>query len=171
MRRTLPAYRTGLSVAAAVVLLSACGGSDEGSSASGSGETGASASESTAEPADSQFCTQAAAIQERVGAGLTDPSDPAALPGALQQAVAEIRAVDPPEEIEADWNALADGVEQIAVAFGSIDFNDPNAVATFQQQVGDLQAELTTASTNVENYLRDECGIESTGDDPAAPSS
>ena len=160
-----------MSVAAAVVLLSACGGSDEGSSASDSGETSASAAESSAESADSPFCTQAAAIQERVGASLTNQSDPAALPGALQQVVTEIRAVDPPEEIAADWNALADGVEQIAVAFGSIDFNDPNAVATFQQQVGDLQAELSTASTNVENYLRDECGIESTGDEPAAPSS
>lgn len=169
MRRTLSACRTGLSVAAAVVLLSACGGSDEGGSAAGSSETESSAPESSAGSADSQFCTDAAEIQERVGSTLSDQSDPTALPQALQDAAAEIRAVEPPPEIAADWASLADGVEQIATAFGSIDFNDPNALATFQEQVGQLEAQLGTASTNVETYLRDECGID-TGD-PAAPSS
>jgi hypothetical protein len=168
MRRTLTACRTGLSVAAAVVLLSACGGSDEGSSAAGSSEAESSAPESSAEPADSQFCTDAAAIQERVGSTLNDQSDPAALPQALQEAATEIRAVEPPPEIAADWESLADGVDQIATAFSGLDFNDPNALATFQQQVGQLQAQLGTASTNVENYLREECGIEG---EPAAPSS
>jgi hypothetical protein len=169
MRRTLTAFRTGLSVAAAVVLLSACGGSDEGGSASS--DTSASASESSADAAGSEFCTEAAAIQERIGSTLTEQSDPAALPQALQQAAAEIRAVEAPPEIADDWNALADGVEQIAAAFASVDFNDPNAVATFQQQVGELQTELASASTNVENYLREECGIDAGNSESAAPTS
>jgi hypothetical protein len=168
--RLFTACRSGLSVAAAAVLLSACGGSDEGGSASGSSETSARASESGAS-ADSQFCTDAAAIQERVGSTLNDQSDPTALPQALQEAAAEIRAVEAPPEIAADWNALADGVEQIALAFGEIDFNDPNALTTFQSQVGELQAELGTASTNVETYLRDECGLEVESGESAAPSS
>ena len=169
--RIFPACRSGLSVVAAVVLLSACGGSDEGGSASGSGEPTSSAAETSADAADSKFCTDAAAIQERVGSTLTDQSDPAALPQALQAAAAEIRAVEPPSEIAADWNALAEGVEQIAAAFSSIDFSDPNALTTFQTQVGQLQAGLTTASTNVENYLRDECGLELDSGESAAPSS
>jgi hypothetical protein len=155
-------------VAAAVVLLSACGGSDEGGSAAGSTEAESSAPETSAEPADSQFCTEAAAIQDRVGSTLSDQSDPTAIPQALQEAATQIRAVEPPPEIAADWESLADGVDQIATAFGSLDFNDPNALATFQQQVGQLQAQLGTASTNVETYLREECGIEG---EPAAPSS
>lgn len=167
MRRSLA--RSGLSLTA-VVLLSACGGSDEGSSASGPSETSSSAAESSAGSADSEFCTDAAAIQERVGSTLTDQSDPAALPQALQEAAAEIRAVDAPPEIAADWNSLADGVEQIAAAFAAVDFNDPNALATFQEQVEGLQAQLGTASTNVETYLRDECGLDTEGE-PAAPSS
>ena len=171
MRPTLTACRSGLSVAAAVVLLSACGGSDEGTSASGSGEPSSSASESSAESAGSKFCTDAAAIQERLGSTLDDQSDPTALPQALQQAAAEIRAVEAPPEIAADWNTLADGVEQIAAAFGSIDFNDPNALAGFQAQLGELQTQLSTASTNVENYLRDDCGLELDPGEPAAPSS
>ena len=169
--RILTACRSGLSVAAAVVLLSACGGSDEEGSASGSSESGSSASESSAGSADSQFCTEAAAIQETVGSTLNDQSDPAALPQALQDAATEIRAVEAPPEIAADWSALADGVEQIATAFSSIDFNDPNALATFQTEVGQLQAELTTASTNVETYLREECGLQVDPGESAAPSS
>lgn len=164
--------RTGLTVAAAVLLLAACGGSDEdGSTAATSSPANSSAAERSDDRANEEFCTDAAAIQERVGATLTDQSDPAALPQALQQAATEIRAVEPPEEIAADWSALADGVEQIATAFASIDVNDPNAVATFQQQVGDLQARLAAASTNVETYLRDECGIDTDAGEPAAPSS
>ena len=171
MRRTLTACRSGLSVAAAVVLLSACGGSDEGSSASGSSEPSAGASESGADAAASQFCTDAAAIQERVGSTLNDQSDPADLPQALQEAAAEIRAVEAPPEIATDWNSLADGVEQIATAFATIDVSDPNALATFQAEVGEVQAQLTTASTNVETYLREECGLDTGANEPAAPSS
>src|SRR5688500_20401217 len=113
MRRTLPAFRTGLSVAAAVVLLSACGGSDEGSSAPSTTEAESSASESAAGASGSEFCTEAAAVQERVGASF-DEQDPASLGVALQEGAAEIRGIEPPAEIAADWNALADGLDQIA---------------------------------------------------------
>ena len=168
MRRTLSACRSGLSVAAAVVLLSACGGSDEGSDAASPSETGSAAAESTADAANSQFCTDAAAMQERVSSAFNDQSNPAALPQALQQAATEIRDVEPPAEIASDWAVFADGVQQIATAFAEIDFNDPNALATLQQQVGQLQGQLSTASTNVQNYLREECGLEG---ETAAPSS
>ncbi len=73
MRRTLSVCRSGLAAAAAVVLLTACGGSDGDDSASeSSATTSSSASETTensAPQADSEFCTEAAAIQERVAAG------------------------------------------------------------------------------------------------------
>jgi len=173
MRRALTGCRSGLSVAAAVVLLTACGGSDEGTPAASSdtSEPSSSAAESSGNSADSQFCTDADAIQERVGATLDEQSDPAALQQALRQGAAEIRALEPPQEIATDWNALADGVEQIAVSFESIDINDPNALATFEQEVGQLQAQLATASTNVGNYLRDECGLDTGTEDPAVPTS
>jgi hypothetical protein len=167
MRRSLTVCRNGLSVAAALVLLTACGGS-ESDSASDTGEAAPTTSESGA---DSEFCQEAAGIDERLSSTLENPEDPTALPQALQEAAAEIRAIDPPEEIADDWNALADGVEQIAQVFASIDVNDPNAVAQFEQQVGQLESELSSASTNVENYLRDECGIEPGGTEPASPSS
>ena len=158
MRRPLAAGRTGLSVAAALVLLTACGGSDEGSSASGT-PTGAAGS-SSAGAAGSEFCTQAASIQERLGATANAVSEPAELPQVLRQAAHEIRAIDAPAEIEADWNALADGAQRFSEAIAGIDFRDPNALATLEQQLTPLQEELHTASTDVADYLRDDCGID-----------
>ena len=170
MRRTLTACRSGLSVAAAVVLLSACGGSDEDSSAAGSSETSPSASETSAGSADSEFCTEAASIQERVGASFTE-ADPSSLGEVLQEGVTQIRGIEPPAEIASDWAALADGLEQIAAAFADVDLTDPAAQQQLGQKVAELQGPLDTASTNVENYLRDECGIEIEGGESAAPSS
>ena len=164
MSRILTVVRSGVSVTAAVVLLSACGGSgDEPKSAgSRSGSSGSSA--------DSKFCTQAASIEDTVGSTLEDQDDPASLPTALKKAADQIRDIEPPDEIATDWNALAKGVEQIADAFGELDFNDPNALAKLQAQVGPLQTQLESASTHVETYLRQECGIDVDDDtESAAP--
>ena len=169
MRRTLTACRSGLSVAAAVVLLSACGGSDEGSSASSTTAAESSAAESGGS-SDSQFCTEAAAIQEKVTASF-DEQDPASLGQVLQEGATEIRAIEPPDEIAADWTALADGLEQIAAAFADVDLTDPAAQQQLGQKIAELQGPLDSASTNVENYLRDECGIEMDSGESAAPSS
>ena len=167
MRRSLSACRSGLSVAAALVLLTACGGSDEENSASDAASTApettaseSTASETAAEPVDSEFCTQAASIQERLEATVSGVTDPTQLPQVMQEAAEEIHSIDAPDEIAADWNALADGSQRFADAIADIDFQDPNALATLQERLTPLQEELDTASTNVTDYLRDECGID-----------
>ena len=170
MPRTLPIARTGLSVAAALVLLTACSGSDKGNSASSSTKAGSSAAETSAQAAGSEFCTKAAAIQSSVTSAVTNQSDPASLQQGLQAAVTQIRAIDPPSEIASDWSALADGVEQLAAAFASVDFNDQAAVASFQQTANNLETQLSGASTNVEKYLSEKCGITSSTES-AAPTS
>ena len=172
MRRTLTVCRSGISVAAAVVLLTACGGSDAKNSSSSSGTTSAGASTTSANAAGSEFCTQAAAIEASVGSAVANQADPASIPQALQAAAAQIRAIDPPSEIAEDWTALAGGVEQLATAFAAVDLNDANAVATFEQQASQLEAQLSGPSANVEKYLSDECGISTgTTTESAAPTS
>jgi hypothetical protein len=170
MRRTVAVYRTGLSVAAAVVLLTGCGGSGKDNTAASSSETGSSASETGADAAGSEFCTKAAAIESSVTSAVTDESDPASIPQALQKAAAQIRAIDPPGEIASDWSALADGVDQLATAFASVDLKDQGAVASFQQTANDLEARLSGASANVEKYLSDKCGL-TTPSESATPTS
>ncbi|NEK86049.1 hypothetical protein GCU60_09800 [Blastococcus saxobsidens] len=157
MHRSILLRRSGLSVAAAVVLLTGCGGSDGEDSAP---ETPMTAAESTAVAAGSEFCTQAASIQERLEATAGGVSDPTELPQVMQRAADEIRAIDAPAEIEADWSALADGAQRLSETLSGIDFSDPNALATLEQELTPLQQDLETASTNVETYLRDDCGID-----------
>jgi hypothetical protein len=169
MRRTLTVCRHGFPLAAAVVLLTACGGSGNDDASSSSSAPTSGAAETGAADADSEFCTQAAGIEQTVGATLNDQSDPTSIPQALQTAATQIRAIDPPQEIAGDWKALADGVDQIAAAVAGVDFSDPNAVATFEKQVGQLESQLSGASTNVENYLSEHCGLGGSGS--AAPSS
>jgi hypothetical protein len=171
MRRTLTACRTGLSVAAALVLLTACGGSDEDESASSeSSASSSSAAETTAPEADSEFCTQAAGIEERVSSSFNQ-SDPALLGQALRDAASEITAIEPPSEIASDWSALAAGVEQIAGIIETTDPNDPAAQESAGAQLQQLQADLQSSSANVETYLSEQCGIDTSGSEPAAPTS
>jgi hypothetical protein len=159
MRRTLPGYRTGLSVAAALVLLTACSGSKNGTSASSSTKASSSASETTAAEAGSEFCTQAAGLASSLGSAVADQSNPAAAEQGLQAALTAIRAIHPPSEIASDWSALASGLEQLATAAANVNFSDQAAVASFEQTVSGLESQLNGASTNVENYLRDKCGL------------
>ena len=168
MRSPLPARRAGLSVVAALVLLPGCSGSDDESSASAV-PSSASATPSAAESSGSGFCTEAASIQERLEATVISQSDPTQLPQILDEAATEIRAVEAPAEIAADWTALADGVERFADAIAGIDFTGPDALAALERQLAPVQQELGTASTNVTEYLREECGIDVGATEPATP--
>jgi hypothetical protein len=171
MRRIPRACRGALAVATVVVLVSACGGSDEGSSAAGSSGTSPSATQSSAAPsADSEFCTKAGSIQQRVASTFTE-SDPADLGALLQQGAKEVRETEPPTDIAADWAALADGLEQVAASFAGVDLNDPAAQQALGRKIAELQGPLSTASTNVENYLRNQCGLGIGSGGPAAPTS
>ena len=160
MRRTLSLSRAGVAGAAAVVLLAACGG-DGGESATDSPATASaaesSAAETTAASGAEDFCTQAAGIDERVDSALSDlGGDQPSVPDAFRQAAEEVRAIDAPGEIATDWEALAGGLDRIGDALSNIDITDPESLATLE----DVEGDLSTASTNVENYLRDECGID-----------
>jgi hypothetical protein len=158
VRRTLIACRAHLAGAAAVVLLAACGGggSEADSSATGSAAQ-PDAAETTAGSGEADFCTQAAGIDERVDEALADleGNDPS-VAEAFRQIAEELRAIQAPDEIAADWNALAGGLDRLSESFADFDVTDPESLAAMEKAEGDL----SRASTNVENYLRDECGIE-----------
>jgi hypothetical protein len=160
-----------LTVAAALVLLTACGGPEEDDAASSpSEEPTTGASETTAPAASSEFCTQAGGIQARIAATFGGQTDRTLLPEVLQEAAREIRAVDPPPELASDWSAFADGVEQIAAA-AQIDFDDPAAVASFQQQAAAAQQQYGTAFGSVTTYLTEQCGLIEAPTETAAPTS
>ncbi|MCF6745120.1 hypothetical protein E9529_12715 [Blastococcus sp. KM273128] len=171
MRRSL--IRSALLPAAtALALLAGCGGSDDDGTTAAEDTTAAAettATDETTAPgeatasespaaAGSRFCTEAAGIQERLsGSALT--GDPADLPQLFRDAAQEIRAIEPPEELAANWAALADGAEQIAGTLQDIDVTAPDALATLQERLAPLEQELGQASDDVERYLVEECGL------------
>ncbi|MGY2064345.1 hypothetical protein [Blastococcus sp. SYSU DS0619] len=182
MRRSI--FRSAVlpATAAAVVLLAGCSGSDDADTTAsedtsatetsaaeetGTDETGSA--ESGSAGADSEFCTQASTIQERI-TGSATTGDPGDLPQAFRAAAEEIRSIEAPDELAPDWAALADGAEQFASTLQDIDLTDPNALATLEEQLAPLEQELNEASANVQSYLVEECGMEMSTEE-TAPSS
>jgi hypothetical protein len=163
----------GVSVTAAVLLLTACGGdSDSEDSAAETTAASTSAAETSSEaPAGgSEFCTEAQESLTNIGNSLSGTEDPAEAEAQFQQAAQAIRDIEPPDEIADDWAALADGLEQLAgTVAGATSNNDPEAAQQITQQLQELQASATSIAT----YLQQECGIDASEvpTDSAAPSS
>src|SRR3712207_1919201 len=115
--------RAPLAALAAVVLLSACGGADSGSdpAATDSGARTGGA-EMTAPSGDSEFCVQAAELDDRVEAALADAEgDDPPVPEAFRQVSSELRAIEAPEAIRSDWAAMAGGLDLMADAVADVD--------------------------------------------------
>ena len=155
--RTLDLFRIGVAGGAAVVLLTACGGG--GSEADSATTPAAGQSEEGTAAADgaADFCAQAAGIDQRVDSALSDlEGDDPSVPDAFRQIATELRGIDAPDAISSDWEAMAAGLDRMADAFAGIDdITDLDSIESLDRAEGDL----TAASTNVDNYLSDECGL------------
>jgi hypothetical protein len=152
MSRTLTTRLGSAAGAAAVLLLGACGGDDSGSDTSSS-----ASAEQTGASGGGEFCDQAAGIEQRVESAMSDLDEESpSVADAFTQVAEELRAIEAPDAIASDWDAMAAGLDRMAEAFADLDITDPESLAAVEEAEGDL----TRASTNVENYLRDECGIE-----------
>lgn len=143
--------RAGVGGAAAVLLLTACGGEDpEPSSAATSAAEQGSAGEDATE-----FCAQAGDIDARVDAALSDLEGDVSLADGFTRLAEELRGIQAPEAIVADWTALADGLDRVAAAVGTVDLTDLDSLEALDQAASGLDG----PSDNVDRYLEDECGI------------
>jgi hypothetical protein len=145
--------RGGVAGAAAVLLLTACGGSGDWDPEN----TGAAAESTAAGESDAagagDFCSQAAGIDERVdsalaGMGDGDPS----LADAFTQIATELRGITAPDAISAEWAAMAAGLDRMAAALADLDLTDLGALDR-------AEGNLTEAGEDVETYLSEECGL------------
>jgi hypothetical protein len=149
-----------------LVFVAGCGGDDDDDTAA-SGGGGSSSS----------FCDRAKTVDERFAA-LEDSFSGDEVPSGdvFKQAADTISdlADGAPKEIKDDLETVADGVRQIADVFDDIDLSDPQALADPDnaqalQEMGDRMEAVGTkvedASNRVEAYLKDECGIDISGDD------
>jgi hypothetical protein len=148
------ACRAGVAAAGMVLLLAGCGGGDSQTGAAASPATSTSA-ETPAPSGDADFCGKAAGIDDRVDAAVSNLENDPSVEDAFRQLTAELRAIEAPPSIAADWEAMAGGLERMADAFADVDITDLSTLDALDDAEGDLSA----ASDRVQTYLRDECGI------------
>ncbi|MGY1727970.1 hypothetical protein ACI79J_13460 [Geodermatophilus sp. SYSU D01062] len=156
MRQQLRPVRAGVAAVLGVVLLASCSGDDGGSGDGGSAaDTPATSSPAEDTAAGEDFCARAADLDQRVEDALAEVEGDASLPEVFRQLGDEMRDVDPPEEVAADWETMTAGLDRMADAVADLDLTDGDSVAALEE----AGSGLDTASENVEAYLRDECGI------------
>ncbi|RPI12163.1 MAG: hypothetical protein EHM63_00185 [Actinobacteria bacterium] len=179
-----------LFAAALVVTLAACGGDDSDSSAPDEGSDSTEAPAASSEAPDSsaggdesaastgapdfsgegggEFCSQAQGFDEVFGEEAFQSNDPADLEdqfNASQQALADLEN-SAPDEIKEDVGIIADALAGLIEVFESANYDftqlaqDPDAVAQLEAF---NSAEITDASTRVEAYLTEVCGIDADG--------
>lgn len=152
-----------------VLTAGACGGGgnddsaaatsdDKAESADAASRDGASTgsesdSESGPGEAGESFCENANALYDQLtSAGASDPTSPE-----VQAVLDEAKALDAPDEIQADWTAVLDTLVAPVVS-GEIDVDDPEGSAELTQRAADLGAGLQRIGT----YFETECGFGTT---------
>ena len=75
---------------------------------------------------------------------------------AFRQLADELRGLEAPDAISSEVVAMADGLDRMAEAFDGIDITDPETLTALD----DAEGNLSEASDKVDDFLRDECGIE-----------
>jgi hypothetical protein len=167
MRTPRTTVRAGLSVAAALLVLTACGGADDapsdaaaGSSAAASTAAGSSAAGSSSAPsgdADAQaFCTEARQTFAEINSGV-DLADPNSLGTALDQSVAAFDRIEPPAEISADWSALQQAFTGLRDAVAGADLSTTEGQTAVQQAVSDWESRAADPQARVQQYVDTNC--------------
>jgi hypothetical protein len=132
-----------------VLLLAGCG---SGGSRSDAAATTAAA---TAPSGGADFCSQAAAIDDRVNAAVSKLPGDASIADSFRQLTTELRAIQAPAPIAADWETMAGGLQRMGDAISNIDITDPATL----KALDDASSALSSASDRVDTYLHDQCGI------------
>jgi hypothetical protein len=165
MRAPTTVARAVLSAAAAVVLLTACSGSDESSDASAGSAAGSSGATSTGSAGSSPavedvaaWCDRAVALSSDLEATLTAAStDPDRVAPVLQAAADEYADVEAPAPIAADWDLVVGAVQTLAAAAQDIDFTSPDAEEQLAASISDQGDALNAAAADVQAYAGANC--------------
>ncbi len=128
-------------------LLAGCGDDDGGGASGGSAAS---------------FCDQAEELETRFASleGSTEPTPE--LFEEVSTAFGDL-AEEAPADIRDDMETLAAALAGFAEIAGEIDPEDPESLATLEEEAARIEEEsgnLEEAGDNVEAYFRDECGID-----------
>lgn len=160
MRLTSNFVRTAVTGAAALAVLTACGGgnSDNASSTSSAAKTTTAAPTTAAGPtgADAAFCTAVPQLTSQLTAAQSaQPQQAAQL---LQQLAANFTKITPPAALQTDWTALGTGLQQLVTAAGSLDLSTPQGQQQFQQLAGQATTAAAAPLGDISAWVLSNCG-------------
>lgn len=167
--------RTALTGVAAAALLTACsGGSSNNASSSTSATPTATATSSapttSAGPtgADAAFCAAVPQLTSELAAAQAATPQQAAQQ--LQQLVANFQKVTPPAALQADWQKLGAGLQQLVTAVGSLDLSTPQGQQQFQQLAQQAATQAAAAQGDISAWVLSNCGTTSSSSAAATTS-
>jgi len=166
MRSSAPLLRSALAGAAAVVLLTACGGSGDGEPAAASSTsapaTASAPSSGTAapDPAAEEFCGQMTTAFTQLQ-GTLGAATPQEVAGRLPEVVTTLEQVEAPAEIAGDWRALVDGLRRLADTTGTLDLGTPEGQQAYSDAEARIGSELGPAQSALTDYVVANCGLTS----------
>lgn len=146
-------------------VVAGCGGGDDpaGTNDAGSDEKAAPAADAAQQGGEAAgaaaFCQNAKALYDQLAAAPADPTS-----SQVQAVFAEAKAMEAPEEIATDWNAILDTLVG-PVVHGEIDVNDPAGSAELTSRATGLAESLQRTGT----YFDTTCGFGTTTTVAAAP--
>ncbi|SOE00716.1 hypothetical protein [Blastococcus haudaquaticus] len=131
--------RLALALALAAPLLGACGASED-------------------EQRKAAFCDDVPTLMQEVTADLNEvPSDPMSANEALDDAVAQLEEVEPPEDVADEWSRLETAWSDMRDLIGRADLSDPAANAELAPELQRLQPELVEAGTAIDDWGKENC--------------
>jgi hypothetical protein len=167
MRSPAPLLRPALAGAAALVLLTACGGSGDDQPAAASTTSAPATSSSapasgtaTPDPAAEEFCAQATSAFTEVQGSLTAVT-PEEVAGRLPEVVDRLAQVQAPAAIAGDWSALLDGLRGLSDTVGTLDLGTPEGRQAYTDASTRIGEELRPAETALTDYVVANCGLTS----------
>jgi hypothetical protein len=150
------ALTAGISAAAALVLLTACGSDSADSQVSDSSSSAAGSSTSGGDDVEA-FCTEGEAVFGDLDTAFNNASDPTELPALLDQAASALQSVNPPAEIESSWTSFSDAVAQLAESAHDVDLSTTEGQEQFTQQTDALTADTADAQADVDQFVQANC--------------
>jgi len=154
----LPAVLTaGVTSTAAVLLLSGCGGDSGSDAADSASDASSETSSASGEEGVQAFCDEAQTVFTGLDDAFTNATDPAQLPGLLQQATSALQGIDPPAEIEAPWTSFSDALAQLSESAQSLDLRTTEGQDQFTQQYNTLLSTTTDAQQDVDQFVTANC--------------
>ena len=131
--------RLALALALSAPLLGACGASED-------------------DQRKAAFCEDVPTLMQEVTADLEEvPSDPETATQALDDAVAKIEEVQPPEDVADEWSRLRTAWSDMRDLIGRADLTDPSANVELAPELERLQPELVEAGTAIDDWGKANC--------------